>query len=183
MKRIIETKRLVLREYRVSDSESCFQNYAQDEELGRFLPMYPVKDKNWMKSIIEGFVSATDKGAYIWVITLKDTEECIGNVTVDVPYAQLGVGEIGYLLGSKFWHKGYAYEAVHAVVNYMFDKEKLYLVEAKYNENNTASGRLLKKIGFLEEGRLRDRRIDLKTGERNAMVICSVRKEEVADIQ
>ena len=52
------------------------------------------------------------------------------------------------------------------------------MIEAKYNVNNIASGNLLKKLGFQVDGELRDRRIDLVSGKRNNLVVCSITKEE-----
>lgn len=177
MKRI-ETNRLILREFKESDVKGCFVHFGQDKELGRFLPMYPVENEYAMKELICGFIKAYDMGAYIWLIEEKNSQEPIGYVTVDVPYRQLGVGEIGYLLGEKYQGKGYAKEAVQAVITFMFQKEGLYLIEAKYNENNCASGKLLERLHFVKEGVLRDRRIDFQTQERCSLVICSLKKEE-----
>lgn len=53
------------------------------------------------------------------------------------------------------------------------------MLEAKYNISNTASGKLLKKLGFQFDGELRNRRIDIASGERKNLVICSITKEEL----
>jgi ribosomal-protein-alanine N-acetyltransferase len=82
------------------------------------------------------------------------------------------------MLGSKWWNKGYATEALKAVIDYLFISEDFYLIEAKYNSNNAASGKLLEKVGMLQDGVLRDRRLDKETGRRNDLVICSIRKAE-----
>lgn len=47
-------------------------------------------------------------------------------------------------------------------------------MEAKYNINNVSSKKLLKKLGFVTDGILRNRRIDLKTGLRCDLVVCSI---------
>lgn len=53
------------------------------------------------------------------------------------------------------------------------------MLEAKYNENNLASSKLLDKLGFQIEASLRGRRIDRYTGKRNNMIVCSITKDEV----
>lgn len=108
----------------------------------------------------------------------KSTQEPMGYVTVDVPYRELGIGEVAYLLGERYQGKGYAQEAVRAVIDFMFQKMGIYLIEAKYNENNIASGKLLEKLHFEKEGVLRDRRIDCFTKERCNMVVCSLKRSE-----
>ena len=52
------------------------------------------------------------------------------------------------------------------------------LLEAKCNETNHASRKLLEKLGFLTEAKLRGRRMDLMTGERSALVIASITRGE-----
>ena len=57
-------------------------------------------------------------------------------------------------------------------------KRDMYMLEAKYNISNLASGNLLKKLGFQLDGELRNRRIDITSGERKNLVICSITKED-----
>lgn len=68
------------------------------------------------------------------------------------------------------------------MIDFMFQKEGLYLIEAKYNENNIASGKLLERLHFVKEGVLRDRRIDCFTKERCNMVVCSLKQSEWCEI-
>lgn len=55
--------------------------------------------------------------------------------------------EIGFHLNPEYWGKGYAVEAANAVIEYAFSigAKKLF---AGHNPNNTASQKLLKKLGF-----------------------------------
>lgn len=85
---------------------------------------------------------------------------------------------MGYILGSKFQHKGYAQEALTKIMEYLFYDRDLYMIKAKVNETNIASIRLLKKLGFRQDAVLRKRRIDLMTGERNDLYIFSILKDE-----
>ena len=102
----------------------------------------------------------------------------IGYITIDIPYPQLQIGEIGYVIGEKFQHLGYASEAVSCILKEYFTNQDLYLIEAKYNEGNMASGKLLERLGFQKECSLRDRRIDQQTKKRTNLCICSVTQEE-----
>lgn len=170
----LETNRLILRGFQKNDAEKCFENWGQDESHGRYLPMFPMKNRVEMEHFISGFVGNPN----VWLVEERLSGESMGYISVDIPYDILGIGEIGYVLGEKYQHKGYAAEAVGAVISYLFSERKLYMVEAKYNEKNTASGRLLSRLGFQTDGVLRDRRMDKITGERNNLVVCSITGEE-----
>ena len=54
----------------------------------------------------------------------------------------------------------------------------MYMIEARYNQDNIPSSKLLQKLGFVVDGIIRNRRIDYLTGERRDMVICSITIEE-----
>ncbi len=58
------------------------------------------------------------------------------------------------------------------------ENKSMYMMEAKYNINNFSSKKLLKKLGFVTDGILRNRRIDVKTGLRCDLVVCSICRDE-----
>ncbi|MGN0669107.1 MAG: GNAT family N-acetyltransferase [Oscillospiraceae bacterium] len=170
---MLETSRLLIRNFEKDDAHSCFEGWGKDKNLGKYILGYPMEEEQ-MKAL----VSAWSKDENAWVIVEKESGNCIGYVTVDIPYKALEIGEIGYVIGERFQNKGYAYEAINRIVQeYLFNKG-LYMLEAKYNASNVASGKLLKKLGFRVDGELRNRRIDFASGERRNLVICSVTKED-----
>ena len=63
--------------------------------------------------------------------------------------------ELGYWIGVPFWGKGYATEAASAVVAFGFDTLRLHRIYAHHFSGNTASQRVLEKIGMHHEGRFR----------------------------
>ncbi len=168
----------MLRKFQPSDVPACFANWGCEESLGKYLPMYPFQTPDAMSEMIQGFLRAYENDAYIWVIVERESGEPIGTASVDVPHPQLQIGELAYLLGPRWAGKGYAYEATSAIVSFLLQSEGFYLIEAKYNETNVASEKLLRKLGFQEDGRLRGRRIDRDSGERDSLVVCSLLKGE-----
>ena len=48
----LTTNRLVLRKFTEGDIIKCFENFGQDEEIGKYLPMYPVESKEQMGEYI-----------------------------------------------------------------------------------------------------------------------------------
>jgi RimJ/RimL family protein N-acetyltransferase len=63
--------------------------------------------------------------------------------------------ELGYWIGVPFWNHGYVTEAASAAVAFGFDTLRLHRIFAHYFAGNTASQRVLEKIGMRHEGRLR----------------------------
>ena len=65
--------------------------------------------------------------------------------------------ELGYVLGRPYWRQGLATEALRAVCSQVFGAMALRRIEAEVNPANTASNALLLRLGFVLEGRLRQR--------------------------
>lgn len=172
---MFKTERLRIRNFRIEDTKECFESWGKDKNLGRYIILYPMKDVSQMEALVRGLVQNEDA----WLLEERETGNIIGYVTVDIPYEILGIGEIAYVIAERYQHCGYAYETLTCIVrNYLYERG-MYLIEAKYNETNVASGKLLNKLGFRIEATLRGRRIDGLSGERNNMVICSITKDEV----
>jgi RimJ/RimL family protein N-acetyltransferase len=63
---------------------------------------------------------------------------------------------MGYCLDDVAWGRGYATEAGRAVLQWAFDTLDLNRVQAECDTRNTASARVLEKLGFVREGTLRE---------------------------
>lgn len=63
---------------------------------------------------------------------------------------------LGYCLNEAAWGHGYATEAARALLQWAFDKLDLNRVQAEADTRNTASARVLEKLGFVCEGTLRE---------------------------
>ena len=172
------TDRLILRHFTTEDTQSCFECWGNDDMTGKYFPFLPVVSITDMEQLIEMYTG----NEYIWAIVENSSDSVIGHVSINIQYESLRIGELAYLLGSKWWGKGYAAEAITAILQYMFIQKDMHLIEAKYNESNLPSAKLLKNLGFQCDGTLRDRRIDKYTGERNALVICSLLKTEFLQV-
>ena len=60
--------------------------------------------------------------------------------------------ELGYWLGVPYWNRGYATEAAAALVDFGFTQLGLHRIQAHYLTRNSASGRVMQKLGMRSEG-------------------------------
>jgi RimJ/RimL family protein N-acetyltransferase len=65
--------------------------------------------------------------------------------------------EIGYILARKAWGKGLIHEALSALLTYAVENLKLRRIEADIDPRNQRSARSLERLGFTQEGLLRER--------------------------
>lgn len=61
--------------------------------------------------------------------------------------------ELGYWFGQAYWGQGFATEAAQALLQYVFSLARIKQMTSSHLLNNPASGRVLKKLGFIEVAR------------------------------
>lgn len=86
-----------------------------------------------------------------WKINLKGSQERIGSAGFKGPAKKHSV-EIGYGVDAGYEGKGYATEAVKAIIEWAFSQEDIYFIEAETDLDNIASKRVLKKLSFVQDG-------------------------------
>jgi RimJ/RimL family protein N-acetyltransferase len=90
------------------------------------------------------------------VLLIQVGAESVGTVALNPPNEVWGVAEIAYMVAPDHWGNGYATEAVELICGYAFEERRLNKVYAAPFSTNTASCRVLEKVGFTEEGILRE---------------------------
>ncbi|MEA5018106.1 MAG: GNAT family protein [Erysipelotrichaceae bacterium] len=91
-----------------------------------------------------------------YVIKLKNTNEVIGNISVDEDHIRYNVNAItiSYWLAEKFANKGYMSEALEIIIQQLFN-EGYDMITARVFSENIGSIKLLEKLGFEKEGYLK----------------------------
>jgi [ribosomal protein S5]-alanine N-acetyltransferase len=148
-----ETGVLVLRRPQLSDADDIFDHYAADPEVTRYVTWRPYKERNEVAPFLQSRLARWDSGEeFSWAITRSGEDRCIGMIGCRVrEYA----ADIGYVIGRKYWRQGYATLAAKAIVNWATGLENIFRVWAVCDVANTASARVLEKIGMQREGILR----------------------------
>lgn len=152
----IETERLILRRFREEDSEKAYANWMRDEAVTKYLRWPPHPSVEVSRSIIKEWVKAYDEeDFYQWVIEVKAIQEPIGTISVVRQNERVGSMDIGYCIGSKWWHQGIVTEAFKAIIKFLFEEVKVNRIEALHDTNNPNSGKVMRKCGLTYEGTLR----------------------------
>lgn len=153
----IITDRLVLRKFRLEDNASMRKNWISNPNIQKMYsePVYTTVTE--VAEVIEKFRSGYQTDNYYrWAISLKDQEECIGQIAYFLVDEKNHWAEIEYCIGEDFQNKGYMTEAVKAILDFGFDEIGLHKVQVCHKSNNLPSRRVIEKSGFVYEGALRD---------------------------
>lgn len=153
---VIETERLRLRPWALGDLDDIL-SYATDEEWARFLPVPIPYGPADGEEFLARQVLLDRKVHPSWAVVLDGS--VIGGTNVRFQFEH-ALGEMGYSIARRHWGRGYATEAAGAVIDAAFrthpDLERL---RAMADARNTASLRVLEKVGMTKEGLLRRNRI------------------------
>lgn len=80
----------------------------------------------------------------------------IGLVRLRDAEPETGCAELDLYIGEKdYWGRGYATDAVHTMCRYGFEKMRLHKISLTVVTENHAAHHIYRKVGFTEEGRLR----------------------------
>lgn len=153
----IETERLILRKFKISDDETMLKYWIADKKIQSLYsePVYTTKAE--VDELLEKYINSYQKNDYYrWAIIEKNSGECIGQIAYFLVDSKNNFAEIEYCIGSDFQCKGYATEATKAVIQYGFDKINLHKVQICTKTINKPSKRVIEKCGFTYEGTLRD---------------------------
>jgi ribosomal-protein-alanine N-acetyltransferase len=154
---VIQTKRLVLRDFEEADWKSV-HDYASDQEVVRYMDWGP-NTKEESKDFIQRALAhqkETPRNNFTLAIVLKARNTLIGGCGIYVSNPDNREGYIGYVLNRNFWGRGYATETAQALLEFGFNQLKLHRIFATCEPENTASARVLEKIGMRREGHFRE---------------------------
>lgn len=145
--KILETARLILRPFSMSDLEDVFE-MASDERVTEFLTWERhTRREESEKSIRDYYMTRPG----IYAMELKAEGKCIGCIDLRPEPAHEKAG-FGYMLNRAYWNRGYMTEALNALLALCFGPLGMRRVEGTHYTGNEGSGRVMEKCGMLYEG-------------------------------
>ena len=149
--------RLRLEPLRASHAAELFDG-LNDERLYRWIPQDPpasLETLAWRYGMLESRLSPAGDELWLnWVLRRLDGGLCIG--TVQATVRADASAYLAYELRTDAWGQGYATEACGEVLRCLATAFAVTSVEAEVDTRNTASIRLLERLGFILTGLKRD---------------------------
>jgi ribosomal-protein-alanine N-acetyltransferase len=157
---LIQTECLYLRQITADDSEDLY-NFYRDPNFFQYLDWEGPSSVEESTLLIDSWNQYFEEKKLIsWGISFRKDCRLIGTIMFmptrgtfeDVPRYPL---TISYDLQKDFWNKGIMTEALKAVLDFIKENIRPHRIQAEVLSENTASLKLLKKLGFQEEGLLK----------------------------
>jgi [ribosomal protein S5]-alanine N-acetyltransferase len=153
----LRTGRLILREFVTSDFDAVLA-YSSDPKVTRYLFFGP-RDADSTAEYLEGLLSSqleVPRSRFELAVQEAATGRVIG--ACDLSLIERDVVDLGYMLGTRDWGKGYATEIALALIDAAFSDLRAQRVISTVDINNAASIHVLEKIGMRWEAVYRKHR-------------------------
>ncbi|AZS73504.1 GNAT family N-acetyltransferase [Streptomyces lydicus] len=179
----IRTERLDLRPV-TDDDFAAIHAYQRLPEVCRYLYWGPHDEAASRASVADKATRTTLRasGDFLQLaVVVRDRGTLVGDVTFVWSSREHRQGGIGYVFHPGHAGHGYATEASRALLKLGFEELQLHRIQAELDGRNTASARLLERLGMRREGHLREN--EFLDGEWSDEVIYAMLAREWRDRQ
>jgi len=153
----LRTSRLLLRPLTAADLPALFAILSHPEVM-RYWSSAPLTESDQARELLRQIQAGYQSGEFLELgIERRSDGVLIGTCTLHALHTLSRRAELGYALDRLYWGAGYMQEALAALIAYAFDTLDLHRLEADIDPRNHASARLLERLGFQQEGHLRER--------------------------
>src|SRR5579859_720150 len=155
----LRSERVIVRPYRESDAQALFE--AVNESRDHIRPWLPFADAHqtveesldWIIHQQANWLTREDLVLSVWE---KATNRILGGTGIHPKNWEHRCFEIGYWLRVSAPGHGYMTEAVQLLTNYAFASLAANRVEIRCDERNVRSAAIPRRLGFIQEARLRN---------------------------
>ena len=157
----ITTERLILREFHDEDWRDILR-YQLDPEYLRFYA-WDGRGEDDVRAFVAMFTGWRDEEPrfryQLAIVERADPGRVIGNCGVRRKEPGSTLGNIGAELAPEFWGRGYATEALRAIIAFAFHELRLHRVWSTSIAGNRGAAGVVEKLGLKLEGRLREQEL------------------------
>jgi ribosomal-protein-alanine N-acetyltransferase len=144
----LATPRLALVALTLADAPAIF-SYSSDPQISQLVAWPRHRQISDSRSFVaRSMVGYAQGGHYEWALKRRTDEAFVGTCGFSRIDTTSGVAEINYVLAKPYWGRGYATEAAAAVIEFGFQKLGLRSIEAAAFPENSASLRVMAKLGM-----------------------------------
>jgi RimJ/RimL family protein N-acetyltransferase len=154
----LPTPRLLLRDFVATDWRSVHR-YVSDPRVVHYLPFPPQTEAGTQQYVTRliGYASEQPRTRYYLAIVRQSDQDLIGGINLALSGGELGEPQqasFSYQLRHDTWGLGYATEAMQAILRFGFLTLGLHRISDFCDPANSASMRVMEKLGMRREGHL-----------------------------
>lgn len=146
----LESKRIGLRELKLTDIDGNYSNWFNDEKVCQYNSHHRFV---MLKNGLVNYVQGQSSNSIILAIEVKEEKKHIGNISLQSINLIDRNAEIAFIIGERdYWGKGYGTEAAMLLIMHGFNELGLYRIYFGTAADNIGMQKLGEKLGFKKEG-------------------------------
>ena len=143
----LKTDRLILRRHKPEDADTLYEIFGSDPQMFEYSGWNPYQTREMAKETVKEFISSySDVRFYGWGI--EQNSRLIGTIGAYDYDTEKNQIEIGMSIERISWGRGYATEALTAVLRYLTEQESVHTVTAWCADDNIGSMKVMQKAGM-----------------------------------
>jgi RimJ/RimL family protein N-acetyltransferase len=143
----MHTSRTTLTLATIDDFEELLAMYTEPDTFKYIKHLQNLSREEYLGFLHSRLDLRQKKQGYYWVARHKTTNELIGAMNL-TPFMDTGIMQLGFQIRRQFWKLGYGSELAEAILRFAIDEVGLEEVYGFFEKENTASGKILEKLGF-----------------------------------
>ena len=169
----LRNDRVIVRPYHESDAQALFEAVAESRDhLRRWLPFADEhqtveESRDWIIHQIANWMLREDMNVGIWEAA---TNRYLGGSGFHPRNWETRYFEIGYWVRASAEGQGYITDAVKLQIDYVLNSLKATRVEIRCDERNVRSAEVARRLGFVQEARLRNEQLAPDGVLRNTLI-------------
>ncbi|MCF6240097.1 MAG: GNAT family N-acetyltransferase [Bacteroidales bacterium] len=151
----INSNNLFLKPLSKENATDLFALY-NDEEVQRYTDVDIFKNLGEAQKFIAEYPKIAEKGNYLFLgIFSRATKDFLGTLRLYHIDYKHRFATIGFQLAKDYWGRGQMHESLQAFLKFVFDEMDLHRIEAQTFIENERGIKVLERLKFTREGRLR----------------------------
>ncbi len=149
--RELRTERLLLRDYRPEDAPVLHERFGKDGKMFEYSGWNPYATEEMARETVQRFIDGRGSSdSYGWAV--EHGGQFIGTVGAYDYHPEEESIELGISIDRDHWGKGFATEALRAMIGYLMEKRGIQCVKAWCASDNAGSARAMEKAGMTRTG-------------------------------
>lgn len=146
---------VLLRDFRHGDAAAALR-VVGDDAVTRWLS-FDSRDHVGVQAMLDAAIERAQqepRTEFYLAVAIPAMDDLIGFARL--AYAGVKAGKLGYAIRADQWGHGYATDAARTLIDFGFGQLGLHRISAAIGPDNTASIKLVERLGMSPEGRIRD---------------------------
>lgn len=170
-----KTNDVLIRKFKQDDIDKIQEGFnSSNKRISNLSNIYVTESKLEIQMIVESAIHEYYSEEPVWALETKKTKDVFGFIKIDKYSPKNKICNISWAMIDNNVNEKLILQALQKIMDYLFKKKGIELIECSYYEENTRTGQILDDVGMKKEAVLKQRRINEQTNKKEDFIIYSI---------